>query len=254
MAQNPFSLEGKVAFVTGSARGLGEAMAKAFLDAGAKGVVISDVRPELPDTAKRLDPTGTRVLAQKLDVKDLKAFQAAFDAGVARFGGIDIMVNNAGRTVQCPPWDVTPEDWDDVMAINLRSVFFGCKIAATHMKGRGWGRIINLTSIAGQAPSAVAGAHYATSKAGIMQITRTWALELVAHGITVNNIAPAAIDGPIMEIVTPERRAILEKNSPMGRFGRMDEIGAAALYLASESSAYMTGATLDINGGRLMRL
>ena len=252
MAHGKRLLDGKTAFVTGGARGLGEGIARALIADGAK-VAIADLRPEVEATAKALSEVGGTCIGKVLDVRDLDSFERTFNDCAEKLGGIDIMVNNAARTVQCSLWDVTPQDWDDVQATNLRSAFFGTQIAARHLRERTWGRIINLASIAGQIGGPVAGAHYATSKAGILLMTRMWAVEMAPHGTTVNAIAPGAIDGPIMEIVPSERKAFLAEQTPVKRLGNMDEVGSVAAFLASPNSGYITGATIDINGGRYMR-
>ena len=164
------------------------------------------------------------------------------------------MVNNAARTPSTPLWDIGTPEWDDVLAVNLRGCFFGCRIAGRHMRERGQGgRILNLASIAGQVPSAATGAHYAASKAGILALTRSFAQELAPHHITVNALAPAAVRSPALDAIDPARREALAASIPLGRFGEPHEVAAAAVYLASPGGAYVTGATLDLNGGRLMR-
>jgi 3-oxoacyl-[acyl-carrier protein] reductase len=242
----------KAAFITGAAQGLGEAIARAFLAAGYR-VALTDINETVRDTAARLDPSGARVLPLILDVRDRAAFAAAFDEAVARFGGVDAMVNNAARTVARAVWDIDQAEWDDVMAVNLRGVFFGCTIAGAHMRARRSGRIINLSSLAGQQGSLVNGAHYAASKAGILALTKVFAQELAPAGVTVNTIAPSAIRTPAMDAVPAEKVAQLEKSAPLGRLGAADEVASAAVYLASDAASFITGATIDVNGGRFMR-
>jgi 3-oxoacyl-[acyl-carrier protein] reductase len=168
-------------------------------------------------------------------------------------GEVDVMVNNAARTISRPFWEIEQEEWDDVLAVNLRGVFFGCQLAGERMRERGRGRIINLSSLAGQQGGAVAGAHYAASKAGIIVLTKIVAQELAPHGVTVNAIAPAAVHTPVMDEIAPDRLEALRQRIPVGRFGEAEEVGALAVFLASDAAAYITGATLDMNGGLLMR-
>ena len=123
------------------------------------------------------------------------AFQRGFDSALKHFGGVDVMVNNAARTPATSIWDITAAEWDDVMAVNLRGGFFGCRIAGRHMRARRAGRIINLASFAGQQASAATGVHYAASKAGMLALTRAFAQELAPHGVTVNTLSPAAVRG-----------------------------------------------------------
>lgn len=243
----------RTVFVTGAARGIGAAIARAFLEAGDV-VVLADRNPDVAGTAADLDPAGARTLALVADVEDEDAFRAAFDAAVARFGGVDVMVNNAARTIQRSVWDIPAAEWDSVMATNLRGTFFGCRIAGAWLRDRGTGgRIINLASIAGQRGGAASGAHYAASKAGILVLTKIFAAELAPHGITVNALAPAAIDGPLMAGLDEGLKGRLKQGIPVGRFGDDREVAAAARYLASEDAGFVTGATIDINGGMFMR-
>jgi 3-oxoacyl-[acyl-carrier protein] reductase len=240
-------------FITGAAQGIGAAMAAAFFAAG-DDVALLDKSESVRGVASALDASGERVLPIVADVDDEGAFTAAFEAAARAFGGVDVMINNAARTPMGSVWDVSASEWDAVMATNLRSVLFGCRIAGQHMRARGkGGRIVNMASIAGQRGGTATGPHYAASKAGILVLTKIFAGELAGAGVTVNAIAAAAIAGPMVDAVEPGKRAALEKSIPVGRFGRGGEVAAAALYLASDAAAFVTGATLDVNGGLLMR-
>jgi 3-oxoacyl-[acyl-carrier protein] reductase len=168
-------------------------------------------------------------------------------------GEVDVMVNNAARTISRPFWEIGEDEWDDVLAVNLRGVFFGCQLAGQQMRERGRGRIINLASLAGQQGGTVAGAHYAASKAGIIVLTKIVAQELAPHGVTVNAIAPAAVRTPVMDELPADRLEAVRQRIPVGRFGEPGEVGALAAFLASDEAGYITGATLDVNGGLLMR-
>ena len=250
-------LTGRAAFVTGAARGLGLAIARGLAEAGAK-VILADMdSPAAESAAADLRRDGLEAHAQFLDVRDESTFSAAFEKAVARCGAIDVMVNNAARTVSGSLWDISATEWDDVLAVNLRGTFFGCRIAGRHLREngrpRGIGRIINLTSLAGQQASQATGAHYGASKAGILALTRSFALELAPQGVTVNAVAPAAIVSPALEALEALAQQRLAQSIPVGRFGTATEVASAVLYLASDAAAYMTGATLDLNGGRFMR-
>ncbi|WP_447746531.1 SDR family NAD(P)-dependent oxidoreductase [Variovorax boronicumulans] len=241
-------LAGRVAFVTGAGQGLGAAIARALAQAGAR-VAVADIDGANAQ-AVAAEVSG---LALPLDVRDEQAFGDRFAQAVAHFGAVDILVNNAARTPTTSLWDITSAEWDDVLAINLRGSFFGCRIAGKHMRERGAGRIVNLASLAGQQVSSATGVHYAASKAGLLALTRAFAQELAPHGVTVNALAPAAIDSPALAALPPERQQALKAGIPLGRFGLADEVAAAVVYLASPAAAFMTGATLDLNGGRFMR-
>ena len=168
-------------------------------------------------------------------------------------GEVDVLVNNAARTEFRSFWEIDVAEWDDVLATNLRGTYLGCRVVGAHMRERGSGRIVNLASVAGQNSRAVTGVHYATSKAAIIALTRHAATELAGSGVTVNAVAPAAIDGPMVATVAPERLEAMLKTIPVGRLGQPDEVAAAVAYLASDAAGFVTGATLDVNGGMLMR-
>ena len=242
------SLTGRVAFVTGAGQGLGADIARALRQAGAQ-VAVADLDGALAATVA----AEVEGLALALDVRAEDAFSAAFEAAVRHFGAVDVLVNNAARTPMTSLWDVDTAEWDDVLATNLRGTFFGCRIAGRHMRERRQGRIVNIASLAGQQASTATGVHYAASKAGQFALTRAFAQELAPQGVTVNALAPAAIAGPALDAMPADRRAALAAAIPVGRFGRGEEVGAAVVYLASPAAAFMTGATLDLNGGRLMR-
>jgi 3-oxoacyl-[acyl-carrier protein] reductase len=243
---------GRVAFVTGAARGLGEAIAAAFVADGAA-VALCDADPAVDATAARLDPSGARTLALRADVRDESSLRAAFDAAVARFGAVDAMVNDAAVMGPASPWGTSPDAWDEVMAVNLRGTFFGCRIAGAHMRARRRGRIVNLGSYAGTFPSRASGPAYAASKAGIASVTRSFATELAPAGVTVNAVAPSAIEGPQWDAADLARRAALLESVPLGRAGRPGEVAAVVLFLASDAAGWITGQTVDVNGGRGMR-
>lgn len=245
------ALEGKAALVTGAAQGLGLAIARSLAAAGAS-VMLADVNPEIEAVAASLG-VGGRAAGRVVDVRSEAALADAADDVIARFGALDIMVNNAALTISKPVWDIPEAEWDDVMAVNLRGVFFGCRVAGSRMRAQGSGRIINLTSLAGQRGGVVAGAHYSASKAGIVVLTKCFAQELAASGVTVNAIAPAAIEGPMTKVMPADKVAGLAATIPVKRLGDDREVGAAAVYLASDAAGFVTGSTLDINGGILMR-
>jgi 3-oxoacyl-[acyl-carrier protein] reductase len=243
----------RIALVTGSTQGIGRDIAAELLASGARVVVSSHDGDHANTVAQELDPTGNRTLALRLDVRERADFEAAVTAIVAKWDRIDILVNNAGITVSQDFFDITDDDWDAVQTTNLRSVFIGCQVVAPVMRANGFGRIINHASLAGQQGGAVAGPHYAAAKAGIIVLTKILAGTLARDGITVNAIAPAAIAGPVMETLPASRLQELAANIPVGRFGTGAEVAALVSYLCSDRAAFITGTTVDINGGLHMR-
>lgn len=243
----------RVAFVTGAAQGLGAAIARRLHADGAR-VVVTDVNEDGARTlAASLDPGGDSAIALGVDVRSREQLQRALAETVDRLGEVDILVNNAARTIARPVWEIEPDEWDDLLAVNLRGVLFGCQLAGPRLRERGWGRIVNMASLAGQQGGSVAGAHYAASKAGILVLTKIVARELAGTGVTCNAVAPAAIRGPAMDAMPAERIAAVQSQIPVGRLGEPEEVAALVAFLCSEDGGYVTGAAYDINGGLSMR-
>jgi 3-oxoacyl-[acyl-carrier protein] reductase len=163
------------------------------------------------------------------------------------------LVNNAARTEFRSFWEIDVEEWDDVLATNLRGTYLGCRVVGAALRERGAGRIVNLASVSGQTGAGRVGVHYASSKAGIVAVTRRAAAELAPAGVTVNAVAPASIDGPNLRAIEPERIEAMLRTIPVGRVGRPEEVAALVSFLLSDEAGYITGATLDVNGGVLMR-
>jgi 3-oxoacyl-[acyl-carrier protein] reductase len=239
----------RVAIVTGAGQGLGEAIARR-LAADGMHVVVTDVAGERAEAAAASLADAS---AETLDVRDHAALRATVERVRRAHGTIDVLVNNAGVTVNTPLFEIDEQGFDDVLAVNLRGVFFGCQLVGPIMREQGWGRIVNLTSLAGQQGGLVAGAHYAASKAGIIVLTKIFARELAGDGVTINAVAPAAIDGPIMQALPQARVAQFAEAIPVGRVGRPEEVAALVAFLCGEDAGYITGATMDINGGLAMR-
>jgi 3-oxoacyl-[acyl-carrier protein] reductase len=240
------ALTERTAVVTGAAQGLGEAIARALHAQGAF-VVAADVNG---DGAERVaESLGERARGAEVDVRSREAIERLLDEA----GRVDVLVNNAARTVSRPFWEITADEWDDVLAVNLRGVFFGCQVAGPRMREQGFGRIVNLASLAGQQGGSVAGAHYAASKAGIVVLTKMAAAELAPFGVTVNAVAPAAVRTPVFDELPPDRLEAARVRIPVGRFGEPHEVAALVAFLCSDEAAYITGATLDVNGGLFMR-
>jgi 3-oxoacyl-[acyl-carrier protein] reductase len=246
-------MEGRTAIITGSTRGLGEAMARELFARGASVAITGRNQARADEIASELDPTGERAWGFGLDVTSRTSIAALVSHAQERWKRIDILVNNAGVTPARPFFEIEDDEWDAVLATNLRSVMIACQLVGPLMREQGFGRIVNHASIAGQQGGVAAGAHYAAAKAGIIVLTKIVARELAGSGVTVNAIAPAAIDGPIMQEMDAAVIARLPSTIPVGRVGRPEEVAALVAFICSDDAGYITGATLDINGGLFMR-
>src|SRR3989344_1395358 len=250
-----FSLTGKVALVTGARRGMGRAHARALASQGAK-VAVTDInKEECEAVVEEIKTAGGDARAWKLDVADNKEIDTVFGEVAAHFGRLDILVNNAGIFEPKPALEMTEDEWEKTIHINLRGEFFCAQRAAKEMMKNKWGRIINISSIAsgGVGVGFMGGAHYTASKGGIIGMTETLAIEFAPMGITVNAIAPGAIDTPMIASAGMNESATkaLLAGIPLGRMGKAEEVAAAAVFLASEEASYVTGATLYVDGGWL---
>ena len=243
----------RVALITGGSQGLGEVIARTLHGEGFA-VAIGDIALEKAAVvAKSLDASGNSARAITLDVRDKSHFSNALES-LSDWGGVDVLVNNAALTLTTPVMEIDADEFDAVMAVNLRGPFFGCQVIGAHMQARGSGRIINISSQAGQMGGTVAGAHYAASKAGVILLTKYFAREFGASGVTVNSVAPGALDFPAVRAAfPPERVKALEAMIPVKHLGNPQEVAGAVALLARDDMAYVTGATWDINGGMLMR-
>ncbi len=248
-----FALTGKVALVTGARRGLGRAMAVALADAGAD-IVGLGPNP-MPETAEAVAATGRRFAEVALDLGSDPDVDAAVAEASDRFGRIDILVNNSGIIRRADLLDYSEADWDAVMDVNLRSLFFLSQSVARHMiAGRSPGRIVNIASLL-SFQGGIRVPAYTAAKHGVAGLTRALANELAPHGITVNAIAPGYMVTDNTEALRndPERAAQLLSRIPMGRFGEADEIATAVLFFAAPGSSYVTGAIVSVDGGWMAR-
>lgn len=277
--QNEPGIGPQTALVTGAARGIGRAVAAALLDAGhrvalldldgeAAAAAAAELERDLARTdaardeaaepghrAARDEParSGDRTLALAADVRDPAQIDAALAELEARWGLPAILVNNAARTVARPVLEIPLDEWDAVLETNLRSCVQLCQRCAPAMRAVGWGRIVNMASLAGQQGGVTGGAHYAASKAGMIVLTKVLARELAPAGVTVNAVAPAAILTPVMEALGDERIAELAAGIPLGRVGTSEEVASLVAYLCTPAAGFVTGTTVDVNGGLSMR-
>ena len=250
-----FRLDGKVALVTGGARGLGKTMATALAEAGATIALAGRSKEACHEAATAIaNATGRKALAFAADVTKIADVEQLANDVDRELGQIDILVNNAGINIRGPIQQLTEADWDAVVDTNLKGPFLCARTIGPRMVARGWGRVINLGSVLGVI--ALPGrAPYASSKAGIINLTRVLALEWAGTGVTANAICPGAF-------ATEMNRSLLEDpvkyqefvaQIPMGRWGELDELTGAVVYLASDASSYMTGTPLFIDGGWIAR-
>jgi 3-oxoacyl-[acyl-carrier protein] reductase len=239
--------EGQVAIITGAARGIGEAIARRLASEGAR-VVIADI----DETAAQAAATaiGDRVVAQRLDVTSPESWESAVGATLDRQGRIDALVNNAGIAGRSAAiWDLTVDEWRELLDIDLTGVFLGCRAVIPAMVAAGSGRIVNIASIAGKEgnPNAVP---YSAAKAGVIGLTKAVAKEVATKGVLVNAVAPAEIETPILAQVSEEHIRYMTSRIPMGRVGKPEEVAALVAFLCSRELTFSTGAVYDISGGR----
>lgn len=244
-------LQDRIAVVTGGHRGIGRGIAEAFAREGAD-VAIADVcaQGEAEPALRSIERLGRRGLFLPTDVSREEEVQRAIEQVLRAWGRIDILVNNAGILAQTPLKEMTVEEWDRVIAVNLRGTFLCCRAVVPHMLERGSGRIINIASQLGQLgePNVT---HYSASKGGIIAFTKALAREVASQGVLVNAIAPGPIVTGIMPS-TPEAEQLKLAQLPIHRFGRVDEVSPTAVFLASDDASYYVGQTLGPNGGDVM--
>ncbi len=243
-----------VALITGAARGLGEKIARKLHAAGYR-VALADIDvAKANSVAASLDASGETAFALALDVRNKGDFEAARDLLERRWGATHVLINNAGQSRIAPLMDITAQDFDEVMAINVKGVFLACQVFGAYFAQRQYGRIVNVASLAGQTGGTATGAHYAAAKGGVLTLTKVFARELAAAGVTVNAVSPGPLELPIVhETVAAEKLAAITQTIPVRTLGDADFIADAVLLLASEQAGFATGACWDINGGLFMR-
>ena len=243
--------DGKVAVVTGAARGIGQAIARRLAQEGAD-VAVCDLQVEwLAETAGIVQGLGRKALPLAVDVGDSNAVNACIAEVVKVFGKVDVMVNNAGITKDTLLVRMSDEDWDAVLRVNLKGTFLFSRAVAKHMMKQRSGAIVNIASISGIIGTA-GQANYAASKAGVIALTKSTANELAGRGVRANAIAPGFISSKMTDALSEDVRNQYLSRIPLGRFGTVDDIANAVVFLASEQSSYMTGQTLNVNGGMVM--
>jgi NAD(P)-dependent dehydrogenase (short-subunit alcohol dehydrogenase family) len=252
LSTDRFSLEGKVAIVTGASRGIGRAIATGFAEAGADVAVAARNENDLETLVKEIDGLGRKAIAVPTDVTDRDAIQNLVDKTVEEFGHLDVLVNNAGGSrFTAPIVALRPEGWEKVIKLNLDSVFHATQIGAQAMLASGGGSIIQMSSVAG-IEGAQTLSFYSAAKGGVRLMSQAVAKELAQSGVRVNSIAPGWISTDLNAALRADEnlQKFMESTVPMGRFGEVEEIVGAAIYLASDASSYVTGTTLVIDGGQ----
>lgn len=246
--------DGKVVIVTGAGRGMGKECALSFVSEGAL-VAFVDLNKDVLDLIiSNLADEDRTARSYACDVSDSGAVRRTVDEIIEDFGTIDILVNNAGVLSTTTPLEDIPEDeWDMILNVNLKGVFLFSKAVLPIMRKKGGGRIINISSSAGRSTSELGGAHYTVSKAGVLGLTRHTAREYGKYGVNVNSICPGLVETPmIREMASDEKLNFWQSQIPLGRFAEPAEEADLVLFLASDQASYITGATIDFNGGSLL--
>lgn len=245
-----FSLEGQHALVIGGTSGIGKAIATGYLQAGARVIIAGRLQGKLDGAVKDLSAHG-EAFGYVADVSDFATLRGLVGITLAHHGRIDTLVNCQGITLLKPAEDFTPQDWDGVVATDLKSVFFACTEVGRHMLGRGSGAIVNIASLAshrGWPGSAL----YAIAKSGVLSLTQSLGAEWAARGVRVNAISPGFVMTELnRDKMSAERKALALARTPAGRFGEVDEMVSAAIYLASPGAGFVTGQTIAVDGGFL---
>jgi 3-oxoacyl-[acyl-carrier protein] reductase len=245
-----FDLSGRTAIVTGGAQGIGEGIVERLALAGAQVAIVDLKFDQARDVADRLGKKGLKAFGGQVDVSDRVSVEKMIRFVLDQAGQIDILVNNAGIAGRAAPiWEQTDQDWQRVIDINLSGVFYCCRAAIPHMLERGYGRIVNIASLAGKEgnPNMTA---YSASKAGVIAISKSIAKEVAEYDICVNSVTPTVIRTPILDQLTEEQVEYMTSRIPRGRTGTVEEVAAVVHFLASSDCSFVTGQAYDVSGGR----
>jgi 3-oxoacyl-[acyl-carrier protein] reductase len=244
-------LEGKVAIITGVAGGIGQTTAYLFAQEGAT-LVLVDINKDALDALVKKISSNVQCLSFAIDVSNEQQVQQVVQSTLEKFGKIDILVNGAAICKMIPILDIEVAEWDRIMAVNLLSVFLFCREVFRHMKERKYGKIINIGSAAGKIGGLAAGAHYSSSKAGVMCFTKSLALQAAPYKINVNSVCPGPTKTEMTDAWGDRTNKDFADKIPFKEYGQPEDIAQAILFLATERAKYITGEILDVNGGLVM--
>ncbi|WP_422448011.1 SDR family NAD(P)-dependent oxidoreductase [Thermoanaerobacterium sp. DL9XJH110] len=247
-----FSLDGRIAIVTGGAKGIGKSIVLALSKVGAITVIADIDALSGQELERNLKQKGLKAEFMQVDVSESESVNKMIDEVVEKYGKIDILVNNAGILHDAQITDIDDATWDRVIKVNLTGVFYCCRAVVPHMIRQKYGKIINIASAGGKLGFPFAGVDYCATKGGIMALTRQLALQISKYGINVNAVAPGTTETELIKDRSEDQKRYIISRIPVGRMGRPEDTAAAVVFLASSGSDYITGETIDVNGGLYM--